>query len=160
MGIGCVSTRTPTEASQQLGPHGPVRLYRSVSRASSSSATIPVGPRRLAQRHRAADRDDRPIGQFQQPIIELENGAPVGPAAIRRAQCTDCTARLAVEPARSGAGGRAGATALGHQNEDHLPVLGKSGSTPKAADRFNAMGQPDFYSKRVAVEVAQPVLNN
>ena len=79
-------------------PARPVRLYRSVSRASSSSATIPVGPRRLAQRHRAADRDDRRIGQFQQPIIELENGAPVGPAAIRRAQCTDCTARFELEP--------------------------------------------------------------
>jgi hypothetical protein len=32
--------------------------------------------------------------------------------------------------------------------------------TQIGAIKFNAMGRLDFYSKRLAVEVAQPVLNN
>src|SRR5271166_4945983 len=99
--IGGVRARPPTETGQQVGARRPVRLI-------PDQARVPLElverrqpgcrPRRLAQRHRAIDRNDRRMRQRLQPIIELENGMPVGRAADPSRGMHRLHGRLELEP--------------------------------------------------------------
>src|SRR6516162_11052717 len=84
LGIGCVRLGRPTEAGQQIGARRPVGLIAGEPRVPREliECREPFGgPRGLTQRHLAVDGDDGRAGEFEQSVIELEDGAPVGPAA-------------------------------------------------------------------------------
>ena len=66
-------------AGRARRPVGLIRDQARIAREFVERRQPGCRPRRLTQRHRAIDRDDR-RAQRQQPIVELENSMPVGPA--------------------------------------------------------------------------------
>ena len=95
------------------------------SHASSSSAASPAaGPAVSPSCDRTIDCDDWRMGQGQQPVIEFENGAPVGPAAGPPRGMHRLHRRLELEPSDPAMAARPLQQPLGFVDRRGIPQRG------------------------------------